>query len=395
MIHTSLSTYSGPEFLLFYAVAMVAAVIAGVWLPRFLRAQGGARPVTDRLELAWLAGRSGRVTEAVLARLLGSGALEPAGSNKLRVALRERGSDRADQAILGLPGGFGITEAHKSLKPMIDEVEGRLERDGLLLSSGERRSLRFVSVLPYFAVLALGWYRRQAGLAEGMPVGFLTLMMFLTGFMAIFRFAVLDPRSRSWQPAVGAARQRSRPPRSAPTPPHTGLGVALFGTVILAGTPFAELHAMRRAAGSDGAGGFSSDSGGDSGGSDGGGCGGGGCGGRGGEAAQAVGPPNASPGKSRGGAAKFACDSATAIGPRDSRTFVLHLPTPPRPPRPRTGRAAPDAAPPSRRRYPRAPPRRALRRSTIRPTGPSPRAPGGESRGWAGRTLRGGPPVPA
>jgi len=277
MIHTSLSTYSGPEFLLFYAVAMVAAVIAGVWLPRFLRAQGGARPVTDRLELAWLAGRSGRVTEAVLARLLGSGALEPAGSNKLRVALRERGSDRADQAILGLPGDFGITEAHKSLKPMIDEVEGRLERDGLLLSSGERRSLRFVSVLPYFAVLALGWYRRQAGLAEGMPVGFLTLMMFLTGFMAIFRFAVLDPRSRAGQAAVGVARERSSRLRSAPTQPELGLGVALFGTVILAGTPFAELHAMRRAAGSDGAGGFSSDSGGDSGGSDGGGgCRGGG-----------------------------------------------------------------------------------------------------------------------
>ena len=36
--------------------------------------------------------------------------------------------------------------------------------------------------------------------------------------------------------------------RTAPTTPEVGYGVALFGTAILAGTPYAELHAMREAA---------------------------------------------------------------------------------------------------------------------------------------------------
>lgn len=282
-MQTSLSSYSGPEFVLFYALAMLAAVIAGVWLPRFLRADGQERPVTDRLELAWLAARSGRVTEAVLARLLGTGVLEPVGSNKLRVVRDERGGDRADQAIMRISGEFGITEAHKTLKPTIAEVESRLVGNGQALDSGGRWSMRLASILPYLAVLALGWYRREAGLAEGEPVVFLTIMMVVLAVMALIRFAVLDPRTRAGQDAVAEAQERSSRLKTAPTQPELGLGVALFGTAVLVGTPFSELHAMRQAAVGDGSGGFSSDSSssGDGGG-DGGGGGCGGCGGCGG-----------------------------------------------------------------------------------------------------------------
>ena len=279
-MQTSLSTYSGPEFLLFYAAAMLAAVVAGAFLPRFLRAEGGERPVTDRLELAWLAARSGRVTESVLARLLGAGALAPAGSNKLRVVRAERGEDRAEQAIMRMSGEFGITEAHKSLKPTIADVESRLVDNGLALGSSGRWSLRVVSILPYLAVLALGWYRREAGLAEGEPVGILTVMMIVLALLTLIRFAVLDPRTRAGQDAVAEAQERAGRLKTAPTQPELGLGVALFGTAVLVGTPFSELHAMRQAAVTDGGGGFTSDSSssGDSGG-DGGGGGCGGCGG--------------------------------------------------------------------------------------------------------------------
>ena len=37
------STYSGGEFLVFYALLVIGAIIAGVWLPGFLRADGENR----------------------------------------------------------------------------------------------------------------------------------------------------------------------------------------------------------------------------------------------------------------------------------------------------------------------------------------------------------------
>lgn len=278
-MHTSLSTYSGTDFLIFYAAAMLAAVIAGLWLPRFLRADGRDRAAGD-LELAWLTARSGRVTETVLARLLGRDALEPAGSNTLRATRGASSKDPAEQAILRLTGSFGITEAHKALKPTISAVEAQLIDKDLVLGTGGRWGLRLTSILPYLAVLGLGWYRREAGLAEGEPVGILTIMMIALALLALLRFAVLDPRTRAGQDAVTEAQARSSRLRSAPTREELGLGVALFGTAVLVATPFSELHAMRQAASGDGSGGYSSDSGSGDGGS--GGDGGGGCGGCGG-----------------------------------------------------------------------------------------------------------------
>lgn len=274
-MQTSLSTYSGPDFLVFYAAAMVAAVVAGLWLPRFLRADGRDRAAGD-LELAWLAARSGRVTEAVLARLLGKAALEPSGSNKLRATRGASSTDPADQAILRLGGSFGIAEAHKALKPTISTVEARLIEKELVLGGGGRWSLRLIAILPYLAVLGLGWYRREAGQAAGEPVGILTVMMVVLAIVMLVRFAILDPRTRAGQHAVAQAQARSSRLKTAPTRAELGLGVALFGTAVLVATPFAELHAMRQAAGTDGSGGYTSDTGGSS---DGGGGGCGGCGG--------------------------------------------------------------------------------------------------------------------
>ena len=59
--------------------------------------------------------------------------------------------------------------------------------------------------------------------------------------------------------AVADARNISKRLKTAPTTPEVGYGVALFGTAILAGTPYAELHAMREAARGDGSGGYAAD----------------------------------------------------------------------------------------------------------------------------------------
>ncbi|MEX0341781.1 MAG: TIGR04222 domain-containing membrane protein [Erythrobacter sp.] len=273
------STYTGGEFLVFYALLVVGAIVAGVWLPGFLRADGENRRIDDRYDMAYLAGGARRVTETALAQLLGTGSLEAAGGNKVRVTRPQGGETALESDLLRKRADFGITSAQNTVSAYINDIKERLVRDRLLLDPSERMQLRIVSVLPYLAVLAVGWYRRSAGLAEGEQVGYLTGLMILAAILGFIRFIKLDPRTRGGLAAVAEGKAISSRLRSAPTGPELGFGVALFGTAILAGTPFSQLHAMRQSASGDG-GGYSSD-GGDSSSSDGGGCGGG-CGGCGG-----------------------------------------------------------------------------------------------------------------
>lgn len=270
------STYTGGDFLAFYALLLATAIAAGVWLPGFLRSDGSNRRVTDRYDMAYLVGGPRRVTEAALAQLVGIDAIAAAGERKMRV-VRQEGADNAlEKDLLRKTGDFGLTEAHKTVSPYIEDIEERLTRGGLLLDKGERNQLRFVSVLPYVAVLAVGWYRRSAGVAEGEPVGYLTALMVAAAVFGFIRLVKLDPRTRGGLAAVAEGKAASKRLKTAPTGPEMGFGVALFGTAILAGTPYSELHAMRQAATSSDSG-FSSDDGGDSGGGDGdcgGGCGG-------------------------------------------------------------------------------------------------------------------------
>lgn len=274
------STYSGNDFLLFYSLLLLAAVLAGVWLPHFLRGEGQKQAISDPLQLAYLAGGAGRMTDTVLARLLGVGALRPYGSRKLEIVEQSAATNVAEQAVLRGGGNLGITAAFRLIKPHGEDVGQHLIDRGLLMDGASRWTMRLVSSVPYLVVLAIGWYRREAGEALGEPTGFLTALMVFTAILALARFAVLDPKTRAGQDALAEARDREIRLKSAPTGPEIGLGVALFGTAILAGTPYGELHAMRQSANGDGSGGYSGD-GGDGSSSGDSGCGGG-CGGCGG-----------------------------------------------------------------------------------------------------------------
>lgn len=274
---TSFSAYSGSEFLFFYSVMLVTALVASIWLPNILRSDGKHGMVNDHLQLAWLAAGPGRFTEAVLARLMGTGALAEAGDNKLHILRPDAGTNPAERALLASGEVLGISRAHRILKPFGRETAGTLEDRGLILDSGSRWALRFASLLPFIVVATIGWYRRQAGEALGEPTGFLSILIVLTLVIAAIRMVKVDTRTRAGRDAVASAREQSGRLKSAPTDSELGLGVALFGTAILAGTPYAQLHAMRQQATTDASGGYSSDSGGSSDGGGDGGCGG--CGG--------------------------------------------------------------------------------------------------------------------
>jgi uncharacterized protein (TIGR04222 family) len=187
------------------------------------------------------------------------------------------GHTPAERALTGRHSPMKWDAIPAALKDSYREVRARLVEKELLISGGQQWQLRALATLPLLGVLLLGAYRYRAGAALGEPVGYLGVMMVITAVLAVLRFLILSPRTRTGEEALSKARGDASRLKRAPLPGETGTAVALFGTAVLAGTPFAQLHAMRQASssGSDSTSSSSSSDGGS-------GCGGGGCGGCGG-----------------------------------------------------------------------------------------------------------------
>jgi uncharacterized protein (TIGR04222 family) len=138
-----------------------------------------------------------------------------------------------------------------------------------MMDDAKAGQLRLVQCLPFAALLALGAARLARGLMLGNPVGYLTSLLVITLVFSLTRLSVYR-RTHADIAAIRAARHTLPRLRLAPTEPEMPLAVAVFGTVVLAGSALKPLHRLR-----SGSGAGSVDAG-----SAGGGCGGcGGCGG--------------------------------------------------------------------------------------------------------------------
>lgn len=263
------SSYTGTDFLIFYGALIVAAVVAGVWIAHFIQPEGTIKQVDDSEELAYLAGGNVRLTESTLANLFATDRLNLDKREFIPVA-GQAGASAGENALLGRHSSFKWAEAQRALKSHAQQIDRKLVRAALLVPENERFLLRLLPTTPYIFLLVLGAYRWMMGNAEGEPVGFLTGMMILTLVLALIRFSTVSPRTSGGDIALREARANSERIRNTPQGHEVGVGVALFGTGILAGTPYAPVHAARPQ-GDGGSSGNDSDG-------DGGGCGGG-CGG--------------------------------------------------------------------------------------------------------------------
>ena len=155
-------SYTGADFLWFYAGLLVAAAVASLWIPGWLRAEGHFSGGLDAEEAALLGGGRKRLAQAALADLYAAGALTPGGSGKLAVALRDVPTSVAGKEILRGGGIFDLSDALKRVADRADDLEQRLTAKGLLLDKGTRLTLKFLATLPFLVLLALGWYRKEA-----------------------------------------------------------------------------------------------------------------------------------------------------------------------------------------------------------------------------------------
>ena len=263
---------TGGPFLQLYGTLFVCTIVASLIIPRWLQPEGRAAWVRDPDQLAWLAGGPPRLFDTIVARLLTTGALTLGDRKTFAVANRSAAHTDAERRVLALPDGARWRTVEGALRDAADPIRREMIDAGLAIDERTLWQLRFWQTLPYPLLIAFGSIKWEVGTMRHRPVGDLTAFLIITGLIAIARMIVINGRTRAGDRTLAEARTRASRLRRAPTPSEAALAVALFGTGVLAGSPWAAFHQMRNSG--DG----SSSSGGDSGG----GCGGGGCGGCGG-----------------------------------------------------------------------------------------------------------------
>lgn len=272
-------TYTGADFLAFYAVMLLTCVGLSLWIPASMRPSGSKTKLEDPEDIAFLSGGFKRHALSVLADLYAKGALGQSTKGKISVTRTGVDTTIAGAAVLNKVGSFSLSEAMKTVRRYARDTERGLIARGLMMNSRQFHRLRARSAFPFVALFFLGFYRMRAGDKLDEPTGYLTVLLVVTVVISLVRLWTVSRHTRAGQTALKDWMDRSSRLRRAPDSSEVKLAVGLFGTGVLVGTPYAHVHAMRHStAGGDGGGFFGGDSG-DGGG--GGGCGGG-CGGCGG-----------------------------------------------------------------------------------------------------------------
>lgn len=253
------SSWTGSDFLLFYTILIGASVWAAWWLPAHLRDIGRRGEPRDAEDFALLAGGPARFADSVIADLYARGALVPMADGKLMAAQPGVSASPAGRALLAARTPFGRGEAETLLAIHASRALARLRRGRLIMRPEALSRLRWLSIVPFACVFVFGLYRQRAGSAEGEPTGYLVTLLGVTLAAALFRFVRFDRRTTAGIEAVEQARAKASWVGRAPQPGEAALAVALFGTGVLVGTPWEQVHALRQQGGGSG-----SSSGGDS-----------------------------------------------------------------------------------------------------------------------------------
>lgn len=265
---------TGGPFLELYLALLFGTIIAGFAIPRWLRPQGRQARVSDPDAIAYLAGGSIRYVDAVIARLLAAGKIAVEGGGTARIVAPPVLTRGAERSVLALATPTPWPRVMRAVAPHARAVEDKLVGMGLMIDRGRALQLRLWQTMPYALLMLFGAIKWDVGVERGRPVGFLAALLVVTAVFALIRFAAVDRRTRGGVEALAGARDSNDRLRRAPTDDEVPLAVALFGTVVLAGSAWNAYHAVRAASTGVDGGSSSSDAGG-------GGCGGscGGCGG--------------------------------------------------------------------------------------------------------------------
>lgn len=284
----------GPEFLGLYVVLLGAALALAYVVRRVMRGSGhvpSRRLEMDSVRTAYLTGGPDGAVDAAIAGLLHKGVLGfTAGTKSLRVERPYKSANAVRRAVVDMIEAMGratVPEVRRAVRPVARDVGRVLEEEGLVLAPGRAAAAALAGVVPVLAVLTLGLAKLVVGVSRGRPVGFLFILIAVTGIILWALLKSQPLRTLTGDTYVVGLKARNAALRTsaarsgaALSSDDVAMAMALFGVGVVAHGRLADLKEATRQQQANWA---SSDSGGSSSScgssSCGGGCGGGGCGG--------------------------------------------------------------------------------------------------------------------
>ena len=240
MIMTSIFDWQGPQFLSFYGIAFLLALLWSISrrksVLRPLNPPPGSQPkLEDPIEIAYLAGGPARCTEVALVSLIEKGALTWKKSGFLsKGTLSVSGPlpaashwfERTLYSTITAKGGSGLalSELSPTVRQNTPALEGRLAKLGLRPTASELSGKGLSAILPLLTLLVVGGVKLLVGFSRDKPIGFLIACLIITFVvMLILKASItkLTPAGQSLLDQMRAGRQ------STPQPSITS--VALFG----------------------------------------------------------------------------------------------------------------------------------------------------------------------
>ncbi|MBP2334610.1 uncharacterized protein (TIGR04222 family) [Saccharothrix coeruleofusca] len=205
---------SGPEFLDLYWIALAVVTAFALLLRVRLRGTRASAPAgaPGLYELAYLSGGPRRAVETSVARLIDTGALRLTRDNTVQVVGSPVPADPVDQAVLADAGRYR-KRTLTLLVPSVCEHEAvralaaRLSEVDMLVPPEVAKSKLRLGVAPMALLLVVGVARWVGELLAGVPVGWLTLLLALTGVLiALLGKAAPLTRTAKGSAAVAGAR---------------------------------------------------------------------------------------------------------------------------------------------------------------------------------------------
>lgn len=236
---------SGQGFIAVYAMLLLGAAAMGWIVPHWLRPDGKVQNLQNPCELACLSGGATRYAEALVVGLMQAGHLRLREEGSFEPLHPVAGQSGAEVIVLGLPPGTDWPTLMSSLWSAASWVELRLVSRGLWVSRAEWWQIRGWACLPYLLVLMFGAIRWEVGLLHRQPVPLLGWLLWLTLLVGLLRFATIDRKTRAGTAVLAQARAQADPLRQDRRLEQAPMAVALFGTEVLAGTPYEALHRLR------------------------------------------------------------------------------------------------------------------------------------------------------
>lgn len=294
----------GPDFLWFYllygiAVLLAFRILRTLWIHSRLpststRWSPGVYPRDgDGYAIAFLRGGKKQVAEALLGRLVATGRLTVEGRTLRHGATSQmegpRLSSLEQTALAAVPDGTAADGANAKVQAALDRavqpIQDDLERNGLLVTGEQRRSLRRLAILALLALPGLGLLKLGVALSRGhFNIGFLVVLILLFTFLAwrIMKPPHQTPAGRKYLAWLQSSHRElvHRVSDGRRSGEEMALLMGIYGIAALPALPY--MDDLRRAmqppgsSSTDSGSGCGSDSGGSS-------CGGGGCGGCGGD----------------------------------------------------------------------------------------------------------------